>query len=665
MSSGAGNKFTNRNILYVIVLTIVVGIAYGIGISCLSFYGDDWIYIYNYHLAGPESFSLFTQWDRPHSAWIYVLTSAVFKESALAYHIFVLILRWLSALLFWKVLAATFGERRTVYLAPLLFATYPGFQQQPIAVEFVMHFTSLVLVLLSLKLMQLAFFDSRGKMILWMILSLAAGALSIFTCEYFLGLELARPLFLYFTIHTHENREKYSKPSKKMILFELPFLCITVFYFIWRVFIFSFTTYAPKLLNALQENFLNGIQLLITKVVQDLFTVSAESYRMIFSRPSLVSLPTVIIILLFIGASIFLFFHIYTNYFSKKTETAKPGGMLLTGIVLLLFSGIPFWGTFLDVSTEFPWDRSTLSFSPGAAVIIALLLDAAFKPLFFCAAAALITALSSLFQVQNTYVYISEADKMNDYFWQLAWRAPGLEKGTILASEDIPLNRTSDNDLSPVVNWQYAPENRGLHYDYKYFDLHLRIGAYYTDPQTIVPVDHTYRTHSFISSTDKTLGIFYKKGGCLQIIDSGNTGYPDLPDSLIRIAPISDKSLIITEIETPAQPPAPIGKEPEHGYCYYFQKITLEQQNGNKDKAYTLATQALQSDVHPLYAPDLAPVVLAFLEADDIQSAETLIEATPIGSGDVDYLCTYWQDRLSDRPINGELKNFYKRHECL
>ena len=155
MGGFSGKLFSKRNILYMVVLTLVVSISYGIGITRLSFYGDDWIYIYNYHLAGPESFSLFTQWDRPHSAWVYILTSAVFKESALAYHLFVLFLRWCSAMLFWRVLEAAFGRHRFVYIAPLLFATYPGFQQQPIAVEFVMHFTSLTLVLLSLRLMQL------------------------------------------------------------------------------------------------------------------------------------------------------------------------------------------------------------------------------------------------------------------------------------------------------------------------------------------------------------------------------------------------------------------------------------------------------------------------------------------------------------------------------
>ncbi len=65
-------------------------------------------------------------------------------------------------------------------------------------------------------------------------------------------------------------------------------------------------------------------------------------------------------------------------------------------------------------------------------------------------------------------IYRDENQKMADYFWQLAWRAPGLEKGTILVSA-IPLNRYSDSDLTPVVNWQYSPDLKGYAYDYKYF----------------------------------------------------------------------------------------------------------------------------------------------------------------------------------------------------
>ena len=333
--------------------------------------------------------------------------------------------------------------------------------------------------------------------------------------------------------------------------------------------------------------------------------------------------------------------------------------------MVMMLSGIPFWGTFLDVSTEFPWDRSTLSFSPGAAIIIAALLDMAFKPLSFCLAVNLITVFSVLFQVQNNYIYIQEAEKMNDYFWQLAWRAPGLEKGTILASEDIPLDRTSDNDLSPVVNWQYVPENRGLHYDYKYFDLHLREGFYYTNPLVSTPVDHTYRTHAFSSSTEKTLGIFYKKNGCLQIIDRSNTDYPDLPESLIHISGLSDIRLIRSESTVPALPPKAIGDEPDHGYCYYFQKTTLAQQNEDLESALDFASQALIEDLHPTYASDLAPLVLAFLQASDFENAEAMLSANQIGSDDRSYLCKYWINHLSSERSDTALKEFLENQGCF
>ena len=654
-----------NSIWFLIVLTLVVSISYAIGIDQLSFYGDDWIYIYNYHIAGAQSFPLFTRTDRPHSAWIYILTSALFGESALAYHILMLALRWLSAFLFWRVLADAFGRKNAVYAAVFLFAVYPGFQQQPIAVEFIMHFTSLVLVLLSIRLMQITYFLSSRKRIALLILSLASGMLAIFTCEYFIGLELARPLFLYFTIQEHCPEKKSLKPTKKLLSFYIPYLFIVIFYFIWRIFIFSFTTYAPKLLYALQENFLNGIRLLVEKIVKDLITVLVSAYRMVFTRPANVSTAFAAAILLLAAGSVFCFMRANRNIDNKNISSTPGFNMLLTGCALLLFSGIPYWGTFLDISTEFPWDRSTLSFSPGAAVLIAALLEAAFKPLSFCIATAIITAFCTLFQVQNTQEYIIESKKMNDYFWQLAWRMPQLDKGTILVSEDIPLDRTSDNDLTPIVNWQYAPENRGLQYDYKYFDLHLRESIYYAEPGKSVEVDHIYRSHSFLSSTEKTLVIYYKKSGCLQVLDSSNNNYPDLPESLRRIASISDIDLIQLSPENHAVPPAAIGPEPEHDYCYYFQKTTLAQQNGKNDEAYELAAEALRSGLHPVFAPDLAPVVLAFLEAGDIQSADKLITAAPIGTGDVDFLCNYWQNGLTDKNTTPELQDFYTSHGCL
>lgn len=666
--TGEGMRAENRNsnrILFLILITLVLGFSCGISIPRLSFYGDDWIYIYNYHIAGPESFTLFTQWDRPYSAWIYVLTSAVFGESVVCYHIFVFVLRWLSVFLFREILSATFSNRKFTAAAALLFAVYPGFQQQPIAVEYVMHFTSLVLVLLSIRLMQIAFFRKTRTAVPILILSLAAELLALFTCEYFVGLELARPVFLYYSIRFAQNNAE-KRSYRKGIMYLIPYALGVAFYFFWRIFIFSFQTYQPKLLEALRTDPAGGIKMLVTKVLQDLWTVFFSAYRLIFTNPSGVGLPLAAGVILSVVITVYLFLRRSTG--PQTEETSENGiftGMLILGAILLVLSGIPFWTTMIDVSVSFPWDRPTLSFSPGAAVIIAALLGFMMKPAFFCAAVSVLTALSTLFHIQNCSVYINEADKMNDYFWQMAWRAPSLEKGTIIASDEIPLDRYSDGDLSPVVNWQYAPEHRGLTYEYKYFDLDLRESIYYSDPNVTVPVDHTYRTHAFSSSTDKTLAVFYRKNGCLQIIDDKNTGYPGLPDSLGRIARISDPKLIITEPPAPAVPPAAIGPEPEHGYCYYFQKTALAQQNQDPDQAYEYAMAAFRSELQPVYAPDLAPVVLAMIEADDLQSAEKMMERVQIGAPDRKYLCQYWLTRQPAETASDGLTDFYKSHGCL
>ncbi len=654
----------SKNFLFLILITLLTGLAYGICIPKLSFYGDDWIYIYNYHLAGAESFTLFTQWDRPYSAWIYVLTSAVFKESLPAYHIFVFVMRWLSVFLFWRVLINSFGENRITDAAALLFAVYPGFQQQPIAVEYVMHFTSLVLVLLSLLLMQIAYFSPRRKAIPLFVISIVSSLTAIFTCEYFVGLELTRPVFLFYSVRNHSSKnEKCDNSTKKIILCLIPFAVSTLLFFIWRIFIFSFQTYQPKLLNALRDNFPGGCQMLLKKVSDDMITVFIKAYRLIFTRPSRENIPFSVFILLLSALSVFLYFFFLRKNNEPENKTNRE--VFFTGIVLLLFSGIPYWGTFLDVSVDFPWDRSTLSFSPAAAMIIAVCLNMVFRSDFFIVSLSVLTALSVLFHIRNGQIYISEAGKMNDYFWQLAWRVPGLEKGTILASDEIPLNRYSDNDLSPVVNWQYAPENTGLRYDYKYFDLDLREEVYYADPQTFVPIDHTYRTHRFVSTTEKTLGIYYRENGCLQMIDQNNDDYPGLPDSLQHIAAISDTDLIITEPDNPANPPKAIGPEPDHSYCYYFQKTSLARQAHDIDKAYELASEVLDAGLLPNYSCDIAPVALAFLESKDFEKADLLLSRIQTKLNDRDYLCKYWIKMLPESQKDPVYKDFYKSHGCL
>ena len=142
-----------------------------------------------------------------------------------------------------------------------------------------------------------------------------------------------------------------------------------------------------------------------------------------------------------------------------------------------------------------------------------------------------------------------------------------------------------------------------------------------------------------------------------------HAGYPALSESLIRISGRSDPELILTNPDTPAQPPAPIGPEPEHGYCRYFQQTTLAQQTGDIDAAHDFASEALHRDLHPTYASDLAPLVLAFLQSADFENAEAMLSNNQVGSNDWNYLCGYWKNHLPESNNDG-LKSFYRDHNC-
>ncbi len=637
-----------------LLFSAAVLLAYGIPIflGWLSFYGDDWIYVYNNHLMGPASFPAFVAWDRPHSAWIYMLSGALFGESPLPYHLLLLAERWLAVFLFWRILRAVWpSAQRMVSWAVLLFAVYPGFRQQPIAVQFILHFASLDLCLFSIWCMlRTATVRTNRSQWLLTILGFGAATLALFSCEYFVGLEVLRPFLLWFFI-LNRLRKQLPETQSRMRFFLrtwIPYVAASLFFLIWRVFIFSFQTYQPKLLDKLTENPLAGLREVGTKILRDLITVCLTVWRKTLNQPT-GRTEQITYFALIAGVFLLCLWALRAirdttpanapEQTSEKLTAAITKQILLCGVIALLAGGIPFWATLLDVETSFPWDRSTIAFSPGVALLAAPLIALIFRSLPQLLAVAALTALAIGAHFANATVYRDEALKMNDYFWQLAWRAPGLEEGTILVSDQIPLNRTSDGDLTPVVNWQYAPDLSGNRYQYKYFDLDLRESQFFSDPQPGQEISHDYRSHTFRSNMDKVLAIFYREKSCLWVVTETERDYPGLPESLWRLAAISNPELILTDPIEAATPPAPIGAEPEHTYCYYFQKTSLALQRQEATEALEFARNAIDADLEPFDPVDWIPLIKAFVINQEWEQAGNLSEKIGGNSGQTEFLC--------------------------
>ncbi|NPV76599.1 MAG: hypothetical protein HPY59_09535 [Anaerolineae bacterium] len=607
-------SFSSRTVP--LAFAAVVFISYGVYIPRFGLYGDDWIYLYNYHLLGASSFANFVAVDRPFSGWIYSLTTPVFGDSAELYHLLLLALRWGSVLLFWWILRLVWPENpRQAGWAALLFAVYPGFQQQPIAVQFILHFSVLNLFFLSICCMLLSL---RYRRWFWPLTLLGVlGALGMFSIEYFVGLELLRPVLIWLVLG-----QQVPAPPRRWLytfLFWLPYLLVLAAFGVWRVFIFQFPTYQPDMVKGLLVQPIETLPLLANRILGDLKTVALDAWRQTASLPTGIGTR-----LYFWGLVIlvFLLVLVYLVRFStrEKVFSAEIKGFwqqwlpqaFLVGILALVAAGLPFWATSIKVELPFPWDRSTLPFMAGSCLLTVALLELVLQPRFRLVAIAGLVALSAGLHYRNALVYKKEWENLRTYFSQLVWRAPDLKPGTILVSDEIPLFRFSDNDLTPIVNWIYAPDHHTAMIPYKYFDLSTRIGSALPGLEDDLPVQHNYRNHMFSGSTSGVLSIYYRLSGCLYVLGPEESDFPGLPERIADTLPISHLDQIQAGSETEASLPPVFNGEAARDWCYYFEKADLARQREDWSAISNLATQAENLGLIQKNNYELLPFVEAF-----------------------------------------------------
>jgi len=631
--------FSERSLPWAFLVAVVL--SYGIFIPLWGLYGDDWIYMWNYHVFGAGSFVDFVAVDRPFSAWIYILTTPVFGESAWPYHLLLLGLRWLSAFLLWKIMRIIWPQKaiQTGWVA-LLFAIYPGFQQQPIAVQFILHFATLDLTLFSIWAMLRSVQEPGGKRVL-SVLGLAA-SLSVFGIEYFMGFELLRPVLAWMVLRDETDRKQRLKRS---LLAWLPYLIVFVAFIVWRVFIFSFPTYEPELIYGLQESPLNTVMGLAKRILTDLKTVLYDAWRHALKRPD-GSLNLYILL----SAGAFLLSLLYMTKLAPETDAegqkkrwfeSWPVQAVVLGMISFAVVGWPFWVPNVPLNLTFPWDRSLLPFMMGGCLILVAVVDVIVRPKAQVVILSGLVALAVGFHYQNALIYRDEWTNLQTYFWQMSWRMPDLEEGTVVISDAIPLWRFSDNDLTPLVNWIYAPELETGEMDYKYFDMSTRVSSPLPGLEEDLTFSHGYRNTSFTGSTSDVLSIFYQAPGCMKVLDPAGDMLPtNVPDTLLETLHLSHVEHIITD--GASAPPRILGKEPEHGWCYYYSKAALAQQAADWQTVVEMGQTADAEgfSAEPGFSDEYLPFIEGYARTGDFDQALALTDAAAPDAGPG--LCKLW-----------------------
>ncbi len=631
-------------------------LGYGIFIPWFKLYGDDWIYLWNFHLFGAGSFGEFVAGDRPYSAWIYSLVTGLFGERYVYYHILLVALRWSSAVLFWWVMGFFWpGNPVGRAGAALLMLLYPGFKQQPIPLEFILHFAVLSLFLVSLGLMALSL--GKPRRLWWPLTALAmVCSASMFSLEYFIGLELARPLLIWAILRNEKPAGQIKRRLwLRIFLAWLPYLFVLAAFLAWRIFVFKFQFYRPILIDQLSANPLNALVGLAMRILTDLKTVTWDAWKQLFSLPPggwsgrLADLALV-------AAGLGL-----TGLFLLKLDPARNGdsgqprvrvkttaGILLASLFLLLVAGAPFWAPVIPVAVVFPWDRSSLPFILGSSLALAGLVTLIPGPRLQGLFLAGLVGLSLGSQYQNALVYRQVGSNAQAFFWQLSWRAPGLQPGTILISDQIPLDRFSDNDMTPILNWTYAPALTGHAMPYQLFDLETRENGGLPGLKPGLIVTHSSRTMEFTGSTSNILAVYLALPGCLHVLSSADTRLPGLTDDLRRVLPLSQPGLIVAGAQPAAAPPSMLYPEPPHSWCYIYEKADLARQVNDWQKVTELGDQAAGSSLKPADLSEYLPFIEGYAHVQNWDKAGALSQAVRTDAELFPSLCATWKRIASD-----------------
>ena len=236
----------------VILLLACLG-GYGLLIPWLGFALDDWTFLWTSLALGlpGEEFYFTIGNNRPFTGVFYHFLVPLFGMNPLVWHLFSILMLWLSALCLWALLRLVWPRAgRAALFAGLLFVLYPGFlvQYTPLVTS---HMWLMYACLLgSFALGALA--QQRRRW--WLPLSAIALILSSFNLisfEYLILPELLRPLLIWFV----ERQQGGAGGSLRRTIHQwLPYALLLGGVMVWRVFFF------PLQMDKYQLDVLDGLR---------------------------------------------------------------------------------------------------------------------------------------------------------------------------------------------------------------------------------------------------------------------------------------------------------------------------------------------------------------------------------------------------------------------
>src|ERR1041385_2492957 len=195
--------FKNETFVACLLIFLTTLITYGISITQLGYYRDDWFVLWSGHARGAASIGPLFASDRPFMGIVYSYVYRLLGDTVINWHLYALLWRFIGGLAFLWILRLLWpNEKYMTTLMAVLFIVYPGFLSQPNANTKQNHLYGFGTALLSIALMLQALkTNKQGWKILYIVLSLLLTANYLWIYEYMIGFEGTRLILLGYALY--------------------------------------------------------------------------------------------------------------------------------------------------------------------------------------------------------------------------------------------------------------------------------------------------------------------------------------------------------------------------------------------------------------------------------------------------------------------------------
>lgn len=651
-------QLTNDHRVTPLILAFLVLMSYALFIPAMGYFMDDWYLIWFKHIFGASQYPAYFSVDRPLMGYFYVLANFILAntESAVIWQLFGLVTRWLCVYALWGFLSTLWpNAKRQNILVAILAAVFPGFSQQWIAVIYSFFFTCLAGFFFSLTLMLKAVRTPK-RFWVYMLGSLLIGFYSYAAAEFYFGLELIRPVVLWieFSRVLPTFRARLLRTVKNYLVFGFVYLG----YAIWRTFFFVSVNHDVMLTENLKNNFLKVIIDLLQKVYQ----AGVDSVVNAWVNPlNLKNYPTNgftpilifgIVIVTSAVLGIWLLRIIKGDPIFKNNEdkrwTAEAFGLALISLVVAV---IPFWGAALPIDYLYPYDRFLLAYLFGSCLMLVVFLHKS-KPGILLI--VFLVAVAAGYQINTSIRYKNQWIQQRDFFWQLTWRVPVLEKDTLLITEDLPFSKYfSAPSLTAPLNMIYEPDlnSKEIPYLIVLNSQQKEVVKTYSPNLT---VEFDFRSFEFQGNTSSMVVFKKPSDGCLQIVTPTDSPYAYAKKNDFEFwqssVPFSNLNRIIDDPDQQSIPPLRFfGNENRNQWCFYFEKADLARQNQQWQEIIQYYKDAEKAGFGPQIDSEWIPLLEAYIKTN--QMDEALAITKNITNHDVSNtagFCQKWQQLSID-----------------